>query len=318
MIAAGVPLIQALQMVSRNTSMRHSRKNISIILEHLNNGLSFSDAMQHVPGWLPEFDNALLSAGEQSGRLDATFRYLGDYYASRALIIRDALSSLILPTVNLHVFLLVFPLGYLILFVMGIVNNNYSQCIPFILEKFAVYGALWGCIVFFVFASQGKRGERWRALLEHLNQAVPMLRTALKYLVLYRLTTALGALVAAGVSIVKSWPLAGAASGSPHLKTRIAEWKGDLESGLTPSELVNQTKYFPEMFMNLYHTGEISGQLDDSLKRMQAYYREEGFRILRSFMRIFSGTVYALIAIMIAYNVIRFYVNYFSRALGGF
>jgi type II secretory pathway component PulF len=317
MISAGVPLMQALEMAGRSASLRGSRKSISEILGHMQNGLTFSDAMLQVQGWLPEFDTAMLAAGEQAGRLDFSFKSLGEYYATRALIIRDTISSLLLPAVNLHVFLLVFPLGFLIGMAMGIINNDYRLCIRFIVEKVLVYGGLWGLIVFFIFACQGKRGERWRSLLEHLNQSIPMLRRASKYLVLFRFTVALDALVNSGISIVKSLPMAASASGSPHLKRRLSEWPAQLTSGITPAELVREDPYFPEMFANLYHTGEISGQIDDTLKRLQIYYREEGFRVLKMFMRILSATIYGLIALMIAYNVISFWTHYYGGLSGG-
>lgn len=311
MIAAGVPLIQALEMSASNSALRNSRKFILELVQHLKNGLSFSDAMLHIHGWLPDFDTALLSAGEVSGRLDYSFRALGDYYASRVEIIRETISNLAVAALNLHVFFLVFPLGLLIGFAMGIMNNNYAMCIPFIIEKVVVYGTFWGLIIFFIFACQGKRGERWRAFLEYLNQVVPLLRTALKYLVLYRLTTALDALVNSGLSIVKCWPMAAAASGSPYLKKQVSGWQAEFEASMTAAELVRQERYFPEMFANLYHTGEVSGHLDDTLKRLQSYYRDEGFRLLRLFARILSRVIYFLIAIMIAYNVIGFYLSYF-------
>lgn len=318
MITAGVPLMQALAMAGQNRALGASGKNIAAILQHLRNGLSFSDAMVKVHGWLPDFDIALLTAGEQTGRIDVSFKTLGEYYGTRVMIIRETLTSLILPALNFHVFLLIFPLPLLVAMVIGIINNDYAMCFPFIREKVEAYGLLWTIIFLVIFACQGKLGERWRAFLEFVHQLIPMLRTALKYLALFRLTTALVSLVDAGVSIIKSWPMSAAASGSPHLKKQIAEWPAQLEAGLTPSELVANEHYFPEMFRNLYHTGEISGHLDDTLQRLQTYYRDEGFRILRMFMRILSGGIYALIALRIAFFVIGFYLHYFNSLVNGF
>ncbi|HXC37154.1 MAG TPA: type II secretion system F family protein [Candidatus Acidoferrales bacterium] len=317
MIAAGVPLMQALEMAGKNSSLRASRKYLSTLLEQLRNGRSLSDAMQHVHGWLPDFDAALLAAGEHSGKLDYSFKRLGEYYATKAQIIRETISSLAIAALNLHVFLFIFPLSVLIKFAIGLLNSDYRMCIPFIKEKIIVYGALWGVILFFIFACQGRRGEPWRAMLEYLHQLVPMLRTALKYLVLYRFTTALEALVNSGISILKGLPMAAAGSGSTHLKNKVAEWPRELEAGTTPSELIRGLSYFPDMYANLYYTGEISGRLDDSLVRLQTYYHEEGFRLLRLFMRILSRTIYLLIALLIAYNVIGFYTGYFQGVVNG-
>jgi type II secretory pathway component PulF len=315
MITAGVPLISALQTVSNTRSMRSYKKAMTAIVDHLKNGLSFSDSMQRVPGWLPKFDEALLTAGEHSGKLDASFKMLAHHYATRATILRDMIGRLMLPAANLHVFLLVFPLSVLIGLATGIFNSDYSKCVPFIVEKTVVFGGLYFLIFFFIFASQGKHGERWRSFLESFAKIFPLLGTARKYLVHARLAAALEALISAGVSVVSAWPLAAAASGSPRLKRDVAEWKEPLEQGHTPSEMVRENPYFHEMFVNQYYTGEISGKLDESLQRMHTFYQEEGFRALSLFTRVTSGTLYGLIALLIAYNVIKFWMNYYGNLM---
>ena len=59
----------------------------------------------------------------------------------------------------------------------------------------------------------------------------------------------------------------------------------------------------------------LSGQLDETLGRLHVYYQEEGFNTLRIFTRIMNGTIYALIVVMIAYNVIASYLSYY-RSMG--
>jgi type II secretory pathway component PulF len=318
MIAAGVPLMQALEMAGRSNAVRGSRKTILALIGHLQEGLTFSDSMVKVKGWLPEFDIALLSVGEQSGRLDASFKLLARYYAARAKIIRDTLAGLAVTLATLHVFLLLFPIGMFVGFVLGIVNSHFSLCLPFIVEKIVVFGVLYGTVLFLIFACQGRRGERWRSIVESIVRMIPILRTAVKYLALARLASALDALTNAGVSVVKSWELAGTACGSPRLKREILKWTPQFENGLTPSDMVGQIGYFPEVFANLYHTGELSGKLDETLVRLHAYFEEEGFRTLRAFTRLMNGTIYGLVAALVAYNIIRFWLNYYGGLLNNF
>jgi MSHA biogenesis protein MshG len=314
-IAAGVPLVKALEMAANSPSIRASRKTFLELIGHLQSGLSFTDSMAKVHGWLPEFDMALLSVGENSGRLDASFKLLAEHYAARAKVIRDTLADLGFTLVTLHVFLLVFPLGYFIAFVQGIMDRQYARCWPFIIEKIAVFGVLYGAVLFLVFACQGRRGNQWRSMVEGLLRPVPLLGTARKYLTLSRLASALEALVAAGVSIVKGWELAARAAGSPSLQREVSGWQSRLESGATPAELVSQSRHFPSIFVQLYTTAEQTGKLEETLLRLQNYFHEEGFRILRTFTRILTGTIYGLIVLLVAYNVIRFYVGYFNAAL---
>jgi type II secretory pathway component PulF len=87
---------------------------------------------------------------------------------------------------------------------------------------------------------------------------------------------------------------------------------------MTPADLINQTPYFPELFANLYHTGEISGKLDETLQRLHVYYEEEGFRALRLFTRVLNGTIYGAVVILVALNIIRFWTNYYASAMNSF
>jgi type II secretory pathway component PulF len=328
MIAAGLPLSRAMEMAGRSRSVGIPRAVIQDIISHLNDGHTFTDAMQLASGqkrgmdvslkrlnreyWLPEFDIALLSAGEESGRLDATFRLLARYYESRAKIIRDTISSLAITAITLHVFLVIFPLPFFVAFVLGIFNNQYAQCEPFIIEKVLVFGFLWGSIWFLTFACQGNRGERWRSAVESLFNGVPMLRSAVKYLALARLSMALDSLLNSGVRVVRAWELAAAACGSARLKREIMAWTPHLEEGTTPAEMVAQISYFPDMFTQLYQSGEISGKVDETLTRLHAYYEEEGFRKLHVFCRILNMVIYFTIALSVAAFIIHFWTGYFN------
>jgi len=255
---------------------------------------------------------ALLSAGEESGRLDATFRLLARYYASRAKIIRDTISSLIITMITLHVFLIIMPLGYLIGFVLGIFNNQYAACLPFLVEKVLVFGTLYGGVWFLAFACQGNRGEGWRRMVEAILNIIPMLRVAIKYLAVARLSMALDALLNSGVPMIRAWEMAVTASGSPSLKREVLRWTPELETGTTPAEMVGQIAYFPEMFVQLYHSGEISGKLDESLARLHTYFEEEGFHKLQTFCRILNMVIYFIVAISVAIYVINFWRQYYG------
>jgi len=91
-------------------------------------------------------------------------------------------------------------------------------------------------------------------------------------------------------------------------------WLPQLETGLTPGDMVQQISYFPEMFDNLYNTAEISGKQDETLQRLHKYFQDEGFRLLQLFTRILTGFIYGIVVILVAINIIRFYMSYFQAA----
>lgn len=315
MVTAGVPLIQALEMATRNRATGSMRKYLPMVIERLRNGLTFSDSLRQVTGWLPEFDVALLSAGEQSGRLDVSFKQLADYYATRAKIIRDSIGRSFITIATLHVFLLVFPIGLLQEFAIGIRDKSFSECMPFIFEKIAIFGALYALVFFLIFSFQGNRGGRWRTALEWLLHLIPILGNARRNLVLSRLAAGLEALINAGIPIAKSWEYAAAASGSLQLVNSVSQWGDELERGATPADLVGRTPYFPQLFANMYMTGEMSGKLDETLLRLQAFHQEEGNRGVERFTHFLTIFLYLCIAVLVGYFVIKFWTNYYGTML---
>src|SRR5579859_1978216 len=140
MIEAGVPVMKAMDMASRHPEMRSSRLTIDELMKSMESGFTFTESMTRVHGWMPDFDIALLTVGEEAGRLDQSLRTLATFYEIRAKIIHDTIAGLTVTVMTLHVFLLVFPISYLQQFAMGLFYQNYQLCLPFLLEKAAVFG----------------------------------------------------------------------------------------------------------------------------------------------------------------------------------
>ena len=309
--AAGLGVVRALEQLERNPPARSYRKPIQRLLQQLAAGHTFTESLQRAGPLVPSFDIALLAAGEQSGRLDTCFRLLGDYYTERAQLARQVISDLAYPVVLFH--LAVFILPFARFFLSG---NLLAYC----LETFGVLIPIYLAVALFIYIAQSEHGESWRAVVEKLLHMVPMLGSARRCLALSRLAGALEALISAGVTIIQAWELAASASGSTAVRRAVQAWKPSLISGQTPAEAVRACPVFPELFANLYHSGEISGKLDDSLRNLQKYYQEEGRRKLHAFAQWTPRIVYLVVALMIAWRIIQFWTGYFRQIqeAGGF
>jgi len=270
-----------------------------------------TESVKRLGSWLPAFDLALIDAGEQSGRLDSCFRLLAEYYGDRARMAGQILVDLAYPAFLFHFAILVFS------FVRFVGSWNWIGClwqIAFIL------GPIYGLIAAGIYAAQSAHGEAWRAFMERCVARVPMLGTARRYLALGRLSAALEALLGAGVSIIEAWELAATASGSPALRRTVLAWRPLVDAGQTPAEVVNASGRFDHVFASQYSTGEVSGQLDETLGRLHTYYQEEGARKLRAFTQWTPRAIYLGVMLMIGYLVVRWWANYFQQvgAAGGF
>lgn len=302
--AAGIGLPQAIESQRRSPPSHSFRAPLSLVSARLAEGATFYEALVSTGRWLPAFDGALLHAGERSGRLPDCFRLLAGHYENSAVLMRKMISSLIYPGLLFHMAILISPLPRLVQ------SGNFAA---YLASTIGILVPLYAVIVAVLYATQSQHGERWRSLIEMAMDRVPILGKARRNLSLARLASALEALISAGVTIIEAWELAAAASGSPALRREVSRWKPELLAGVTPAELVSQSREFPETFASLYHTGEVTGSLDDTLRRLHGLYQSEGSRQLQAFADWTPKLVYFAVALMVAWQVIRFWSGYFEQ-----
>ena len=310
---AGIGLIPGLQLMQRNPPRASMREPLAQLIRQLTEGRTFSDAMPRSGSWISPFDIALLQAGDLSGRLPDCFKLLSTHYHERAQLFRTALASLAYPVFVLHVAILLFPIErFTDLFTKGAV-------FAFLLQKLSVFVPLYGVVLLAIFAGN-TGGENWLATQEQLLHRVPLLGKARRSLAISRLSAALEALISAGVTIIEAWELAAAASGSPALRRIVVAWRPQLNSGQTPAEAVKASGKFPDLFAGQYHTGEISGKLDDALRRLHVYYQDDGSRKIKAVASWVPRLIYLIVVLAVAYFIIQFYRGYFQqvRDAGGF
>jgi len=316
--SAGIGVIRALEQIKRSPPAPSYRQPLQRLLDELARGTTLAESLQAL-NWLPSFDLALIGAGEQSGRLDTCFRLLADYYNDRARVIKQVISQLIYPVGLIHLAAIIFFI------VLPFAASQFNASLILLFVKTAlILSPLYGAVAFMTYATQSKHGEKWRARIEAFLRWVPILGKARQFLALSRLAAALEALISAGVNIFEAWDMAATASGSPALRRAVTDWKPQVTAGQMPSEAVRLCPLFPEMFANLYASGEVSGKLDESLRHLNRLYNEEGTRKLNAFATWMPRLVYMLVVLMIAYKVIQFWSGMYgpnselSNVLNGF
>jgi type II secretory pathway component PulF len=301
---AGLTLRSALESQERHPPARWLREPSRRLLGVLNQDGTFAEAVASSRDWVPQFDAALLEAGEQSGRLPGCFRLLAEHYQERARLAREVLSNLVYPVLLFHLGILIPRLPGLIL--TGDVNAYVRSVAVILLPIYAL-------VMVLLIATNSRHGEAWRGILEAFSHGIPLLGAARKNLALARLSTALHALLNAGVPVIRAWELAAAASGSVALKREVARWRPEIENGRTPGELARESDRFPELFSNMYATGEISGTVDDSLLRLYRLHQDRGVAQMRALADWLPKLIYFAIIAFVAWTILSFYIGYFGQ-----
>lgn len=319
LVAAGIGLVQAVEQLERNPPSASFRKPLQLLVQKIHAGATFTDALRSTSGWLPQFDLALIEAGERSGRIDNCLRVLADYYNARARLIKQMLSQLMYPIGLVHFAALIF----LIIVPWAASQFNTSLIWLFFRCALALLPFYLGTALL-VYMLQSRHGERWRSYIESVLRFVPILGSARRALVLARLSLALEALINAGVNIVEAWFLAADATASPDMRRTVAAWRPEFAAGHAPASLVSHSGKFPGVFCNFYSSGEVSGKLDESLKHLFNYYQEESTRKLTALAEWIPRIIYGIVAAVIAIKIIGFFYNLYgphsdlSKAIDGF
>ncbi|MGE3308342.1 MAG: type II secretion system F family protein [Limisphaerales bacterium] len=308
-VAAGLGLVQTLRILSKSPPSPGLRRRATRVADRLEAGSTASEAFRSLGSFVPPFDLSLIEAGEQTGRIDRTCLALAQSYAARAALARQILMGLAYPILVFHVAFLILPVQYLVALVRdgdgaGFLRQKILFFVP-------VYLATFG----FIFLLQRSQTGVARSAFEGVTALIPVLGRARRALALSRLSLALDALLNAGVNAARAWPLAGAASGSPALHRELARWGPRIADGVPASELLLQSSRFPPHFSHIYATAEMSGQVDDALPRLVSHYQEEGLRLMRVAAGILIGVVYGGILLIVAYQIVSFWLGFYGQIL---
>jgi type II secretory pathway component PulF len=307
MTAAGVTIVQAVEMLSRNAPTRKLSWLATQIKDSIIRGHTFTEAMRATGRRLPEFDVALIEAGESSGRLDQCFRLLGDFYVEGGKLAAKVLSELIYPVFLFHFAVMIFPTSLLADFVWK--GNTQA----FVTQKLAILLPTYVVIGFILWSLQSERSRAWRGKMEAILDFIPVIRSTRRHIALARLCAALEALINAGVLIIEAWDLAGRASGSFRIQRAVSEAKPRLQVGELPSEAISRQPIYPELFTSSYRTGEMSGQLEETLRRLYRHYLDAATTGLHRLAEWLPKLIYFGVLIGIAVQIISFWSGYFDQ-----
>src|SRR6188768_2269429 len=111
MTSAGVSITHGVEMMRKSGPSARFKHIAERLGQYLERGATFTESLRATSKSIPEFDIALIEAGEASGRLDQCFRILGEYYKERGSLASRVLSQLMYPVFLFHFAVFLFPVS---------------------------------------------------------------------------------------------------------------------------------------------------------------------------------------------------------------
>ncbi|MEJ2142153.1 MAG: type II secretion system inner membrane protein GspF, partial [Gammaproteobacteria bacterium] len=274
---SGLPLDEATSTVARQSEKSRIQKLMLGVRGRVVEGHSLADGLANFPHVFPELYRATVAAGEQSGHLDAVLERLADYTENRQQLQQRVQLALFYPII-LTVLSIAVVTGLLAYVVPEIVKvfENTGQELPGLTRALIASSDFirsYGIVVLILLIGIGsgfiyllKRPEikqQWHSFLLRLPVAGKLIRGTQTA----RFARTLSILAASGVPLLEALRIAAQVIGNLPMRYAVEHTIERVREGAALARSLEQTGYFPPMFVNLVASGESSGDLEEMLER---------------------------------------------------
>jgi type IV pilus assembly protein PilC len=323
MMRAGVPLLQAFDIVARGSTNAKLTKLLIDIRSDVETGTSLSSAFRKHPLYFDALYCNLVEAGEAGGILDTLLDRLAIYQEKTMAIKNKIKSALIYPVAVMVVAFVV--LAIIMLFVIPVfkdVFKSFGADLPaptlfvigmseiFTKYWWAIFGFLGGGIYFFF--ESWKRSEKMQRTMDRLLLKVPVFGDLVNKSSVARWTRTLSTMFAAGVPLVEALDSVGGASGNAVFKDATDQIQKDVSTGASLTASMQTTGVFPTMVIQMCAIGEESGSLDAMLGKAAEFYEDEVDEAVKGLSALMEPFIIVILGTLIGGIVVSMYLPIFK------
>ncbi|MCH2183723.1 MAG: type II secretion system F family protein [Mariniblastus sp.] len=248
------------------------RINARRVLDQLNQGRTLARAMAQSDGYFPELPIAVVQAGERGGRLEESFRKLSDHYTSIVKFRTNFLMSIAWPVFEL--FFSIFVIGMLILIMGWVCETANIAPIDWLGLGLSTtqYFLLYWSVVFLLFGTLFMLGlgvlYGWFGTLPmQIARRIPLVGKTIESLALSRFAWTMSVAENAGMNPVETAQLAVRSTQNYYYERLEEPLCEDLQRGQSFVRAMRSTDSFPDDFLLMVDTGEIAGELAETMDR---------------------------------------------------
>jgi type IV pilus assembly protein PilC len=286
MIGAGLPLIQALEILSKQTENKFFAKHIEEIKGDVEGGSTFADALKKHPKIFSELYTNMVAAGEAGGILDIILVRLATYIEKAQKLKRKVKGAMIYPSVVISVAVLC--IAVIMIFVVPTFSKMFSQLggtLPaptqLVINMSRFLSGTGGLVIlasiiaFVIFVIQIRRTEKGKTIVDSIILRFPIFGILLRKVAVAKFTRTLGTLVSSGVPILDGLNITAKTAGNKVIEKAVFGVRQGVSEGKTIAEPLSESKVFPPMVTQMIAVGESTGALDNMLEKIADFYDEE-------------------------------------------
>lgn len=313
MLTAGLTLMQALTILKDQTQSSTMKIVIAGLIMNIEEGRSFSLALQRYPNLFSPVYVSLIKAAETSGLLDTVMLKLADNLEKQERLKQTLKSALMYPSI---VFLAMIGVIFVMMtFVVPQLSTLYESLnIKLPLSTRIIIGLSKFSVTFwpFIFAIVGiigvlflrwKKTESGEQMIDNLLLRFPLFGKLIQQSILAEFTRTFGLLIGAGTLVVESLNETAGIAGNVHYKEAITDVAKRVERGVTVGDALSFSPLFPPMVVEMVKIGEQTGKMDESLARVSEYYEREVEMSVKSLTTAMEPIIIVILGVGVAFLI---------------
>ncbi len=323
MMRAGVPLLQAFDIVARGATNPRLTRLLNDIRQDVETGTSLSSAFRKHPMYFDALYCNLVEAGEAGGILEALLDRLAVYQEKTVAIKNKIKSALTYPiAVMVVAFIVVAVIMIFVVPAFEDVFKSFGADLPaptlmiiamskfFVSYWWAIFGGIGGGIYFFI--QSWKRSEKMQKRMDRLLLKVPVFGDLMYKSAVARWTRTLSTMFAAGVPLVEALDSVGGASGNAVFAEATEQIQRDVSTGAALTTSMQTTGIFPTMVLQMSSIGEESGSLDHMLGKAAEFYEDEVDEAVKALSSLMEPFIIVILGTIIGGIVVSMYLPIFK------
>jgi type IV pilus assembly protein PilC len=323
MLRAGVPLLQAFEIVARGHKNPRFARLMMDIKSRVESGSSLSQAFREHPAQFDALYCNLVNAGETAGILDGILDRLATYKEKILAIKSKIKSALFYPiSVVTVAIIVVWVIMVWVIPAFKTVFSSFGANLPAptliviaISDFFVAYWWLMAVIIagaLFTFFFLLKRSDAFRYAVDRISLKLPIIGAIVEKATIARWTRTLSTMFAAGVPLVESLDAVAGASGNAVFAAGTRRIQTEVSTGTSLTNAMHNTGLFPSMVLQMTQIGEESGSLDGMLSKVADFFEREVDDAVAALSSLLEPIIIVFLGVVIGGLVVSMYLPIFK------
>jgi len=323
MIDAGLPLVQALEILSTQVENKVLARTLVAIKGDVESGSTYADALRKHPKVFTDLYANMVAAGESGGILDTILNRLAAYMEKAMKLKKKVKGAMTYPIVVTGI--AVFVIAIIMIFVVPTFSKMFASMggtlpLPTLmiinLSNFlAGIGGLMTALVIVglvIAFGQIRKHEKGRAITDRISLRLPIFGMILRKVAVAKFTRTLSTLISSGVPILDGLEITAKTAGNKVIEYAVFDVRQAVSEGKTLAEPLMKSKVFPPMVTHMISVGESTGALDTMLSKIADFYDDEVDAAVNNLTAMMEPMLMVFLGGSVGFIVIAMYLPIFK------